>query len=127
MMGGFFFETALLPQGWTSRVRVTVEDGVILGVTLGATPEPDDIREAAVLPGVPNVHSHAFQRAMAGLAERRGPDHDSFWTWREVMYRFLGRLIVEAAVRGPVQIVELADRGEARLQHVGVGMAGGSR
>ena len=92
MMGGFFFETALLPQGWTSRVRVTVEDGVILGVTPGATPEPDDIREAAVLPGVPNVHSHAFQRAMAGLAERRGPDHDSFWTWREVMYRFLGRL-----------------------------------
>jgi formiminoglutamate deiminase len=42
------------------------------------------------VPGVPNVHSHAFQRALAGLVERRGPEEDSFWTWREVMYRFLG-------------------------------------
>ena len=69
MMGGFFFETALLPKGWTARVRVTVEDGVILAVTPDAAPEPADIREGAVLPGLPNVHSHAFQRAMAGLAE----------------------------------------------------------
>ena len=44
------------------------------------------------IPGLPNLHCHAFQRGMAGLAERRGPAHDSFWTWREVMYRFLGRL-----------------------------------
>lgn len=41
-----------------------------------------------VLPGMPNLHSHAFQRAMAGLAERRGPGEDSFWTWRETMYAF---------------------------------------
>ena len=38
---------------------------------------------------MPNLHCHAFQKGMAGLAERRGPAHDSFWTWREVMYRFL--------------------------------------
>ena len=44
------------------------------------------------VPGVANVHSHAFQRAMAGLVERRGPEDDSFWTWREVMYRFLARM-----------------------------------
>src|SRR5262249_9396292 len=44
------------------------------------------------LPGVPNLHCHAFQRGMAGLAERRGPADDSFWTWREVMYGFLGQL-----------------------------------
>jgi formimidoylglutamate deiminase len=41
-----------------------------------------------ILPGMPNLHSHAFQRAMAGLAERRGPGEDSFWTWRETMYAF---------------------------------------
>ncbi|MET0255404.1 MAG: formimidoylglutamate deiminase [Luteibacter sp.] len=41
-----------------------------------------------VVPGMPNLHSHAFQRAMAGLAERRGPGEDSFWTWRETMYAF---------------------------------------
>ncbi|MBE1162935.1 formimidoylglutamate deiminase [Dyella acidiphila] len=45
-----------------------------------------------VLPGMPNLHSHAFQRAMAGLAERRGPGDDSFWTWRETMYSFAARI-----------------------------------
>ena len=44
------------------------------------------------LPGMPNLHSHAFQRAMAGLAERRGPGDDSFWTWRETMYGFASRI-----------------------------------
>jgi formimidoylglutamate deiminase len=48
----------------------------------------DDLRARFVLPGMPNLHSHAFQRAMAGLAERKGPGDDSFWTWREAMYSF---------------------------------------
>ncbi|HEX5663463.1 MAG TPA: amidohydrolase family protein, partial [Xanthomonadaceae bacterium] len=42
-------------------------------------------------PGVANLHSHAFQRAMAGLAERQTHPEDSFWTWRETMYRFAAR------------------------------------
>ena len=48
------------------------------------------------LPGIPNAHSHAFQRAMAGLAERQTDRQDSFWTWREVMYRFAGRVTPES-------------------------------
>ena len=48
------------------------------------------------LPGVPNIHSHAFQRAMAGLAERQAHPEDSFWTWRELMYRFAGRVTPES-------------------------------
>ncbi len=48
--------------------------------------------EAGIVPGLPNLHSHAFQRAMAGLTERRGLEADSFWTWREQMYRFVERL-----------------------------------
>jgi formiminoglutamate deiminase len=56
-----------------------------------AASDAEHIAGAAVA-GVANAHCHAFQRAMAGLAERRGPDHDSFWTWREVMYRFLATL-----------------------------------
>jgi formimidoylglutamate deiminase len=48
------------------------------------------------LPGIPNIHSHAFQRAMAGLAERRSQREDSFWTWRELMYRFAGRVTPES-------------------------------
>ena len=48
--------------------------------------------QTPTLPGIPNIHSHAFQRAMAGLAERQTARRDSFWTWRERMYGFAGRL-----------------------------------
>ena len=48
------------------------------------------------MPGIPNIHSHAFQRAMAGLAERQSERQDSFWTWRELMYRFAGRITPES-------------------------------
>ncbi len=61
-------------------------------VAANASPRSDAPAEAIVVPGLCNVHSHAFQRAMAGLAERRGPTDDSFWTWREVMYRFVDQL-----------------------------------
>ena len=54
-----------------------------------------------VLPGMPNLHSHAFQRAMAGLAERQGPGEASFWSWRAVMYRFLERI-------GPDELAAIA-------------------
>jgi formimidoylglutamate deiminase len=52
----------------------------------------DAVHARFALPGMPNLHSHAFQRAMAGLAERRGPGDDSFWTWRETMYAFASRV-----------------------------------
>ena len=55
-------------------------------------PDDGDERHAIGLPGLPNLHSHAFQRAIAGLTERRGPTEDSFWTWRERMYRFVERM-----------------------------------
>jgi formimidoylglutamate deiminase len=48
-----------------------------------------------ILPAIANTHSHAFQRAMAGLTEYRGDGQDSFWTWRELMYRFAGRITPE--------------------------------
>jgi formiminoglutamate deiminase len=90
---GLWFSSALLPTGWADGVRLTVADGVITNVEAGVTPEPDDERHGAAVPGLPNVHSHTFQRAMAGLTERRGENTgDNFWTWREEMYRFLDRL-----------------------------------
>ena len=89
----FFFASALLPFGWCRNVRVEVHQGSIERVSIEAAADPRDQHEALVVPGLPNVHSHAFQRAMAGLAERLGPDGtDDFWSWREVMYRFLGQL-----------------------------------
>src|SRR3990170_3954790 len=92
IMARLFFDHAFLPFGWTGAVAVDVEDGTISAVTPGATPDGAERHSGYALPGMPNLHSHAFQRAMAGLAERRGPEGDSFWTWREVMYRFLDRL-----------------------------------
>ncbi|NNM73522.1 formimidoylglutamate deiminase [Enterovirga aerilata] len=94
-MSTFLIDHAFLPSGFARDVRVEVEGGLITSV------EPDRPTGAAerlrgiAVPGMPNLHSHAFQRGMAGLAERRGPANDTFWTWREVMYRFLGRLSPE--------------------------------
>jgi formiminoglutamate deiminase len=79
---------ALLPQGWRQHVRLGVDAGRIASVDTGVPATPGDERHACLLPGMPNLHSHAFQRGMAGLAEMRGPSTDSFWSWREAMYRF---------------------------------------
>ncbi|MEJ1161160.1 formimidoylglutamate deiminase [Prosthecomicrobium sp. N25] len=79
---------ALLPEGWAAEVRLTLADGRIVAVEASAGAAPGDERVACLLPGMPDLHSHAFQRAMAGLTERRGPGNDSFWSWRDLMYRF---------------------------------------
>jgi len=86
------FERALLPGGWAADVRISVVDGSISAVASGETPRPSDERHAIGLPGMANVHSHAFQRGMAGLAESRGATGDSFWSWRDAMYRFVDRI-----------------------------------
>ncbi len=83
---------AFLPSGWARDVAITIDDtGWITDV------RHDDFEQLPslgrfVVPGIPNAHSHAFQFAMAGLAERAGPAGDDFWSWRETMYRFAGRL-----------------------------------
>ena len=79
---------ALLPQGWASDVRIEVADGRVHSVSSGIPAQSGEEACALLLPAVPNLHSHAFQRAMAGLAEVRGPGDDSFWSWRTLMYRF---------------------------------------
>ena len=86
-----WFENALLPGGWSKNVRISIEHGLIHTLALGAA-QAEDERHAIAIPGLANVHSHSFQRGMAGLAEHRGPGDDDFWSWREVMYRFLDRL-----------------------------------
>ncbi len=85
-----FAETALLPDGWARDVQVETSGGRIVAVTVGA--EPGGQKRGCLLPAPVNLHSHAFQRAMAGMTERRGPTPDSFWTWRTLMYKFLDHL-----------------------------------
>lgn len=94
-MTTFFAETALLSEGWADNVLIEVDEhGLIVGLDPGkeTVPEASEILKGPVIPGMPNVHSHAFQRAMAGLAERASSKKDSFWSWRDTMYRFLEHL-----------------------------------
>jgi formiminoglutamate deiminase len=112
MSQALFASTALLPGGWHDNVRITVAAGRIARIEPGAAPAPGDERHAIVLPGLGNLHSHAFQRGMAGLAERRGTGDDSFWTWREVMYRFLERM-------GPDDLVAIAALAYAEMLETG--------
>lgn len=92
-MTEFHFESLLLPEGWASRVSVSVDRaGFIAAVAPDSDPAPGAIRLGTGLPGMANLHSHSFQRAMAGLTERRGPGEDSFWSWRQLMYGFNAHL-----------------------------------
>lgn len=95
-MPAFHAERALLPSGWARNVRFEIgASGLLEQVLPDAGSEGAERLHGPVLPGMPNLHSHAFQRAMAGLAEVAGNPNDSFWTWRELMYRLVGRLSPE--------------------------------
>ncbi|MET0709431.1 MAG: formimidoylglutamate deiminase [Tardiphaga sp.] len=87
-----FFSNTLLSGGWARDVVLTIENGVIVAVADNASSAGAEIISGVALPGLPNLHSHAFQRGMAGLTEIRGDTQDSFWTWRQLMYRFLDAL-----------------------------------
>ncbi|UXY11619.1 formimidoylglutamate deiminase [Kosakonia sp. ML.JS2a] len=96
-MAVYFAAKALLPQGWANNVRITVSaQGMIGALESDSQPGDDDIRlEGFLVPGMPNLHSHAFQRAMAGLTEVVGDPADSFWTWRDLMYRLVDKISPE--------------------------------
>ncbi|CAN7347398.1 formimidoylglutamate deiminase [Pararhizobium sp. LjRoot255] len=87
-MDSIHVKSALLPAGWQKDVRISYDGWRIVSVETGAAAQAGDERHDILVSGMPNLHSHAFQRGMAGLAETRGPGADSFWSWRNVMYRF---------------------------------------
>ena len=97
-MNIYRLQCAYLPHGWARDVLVTVSDRMITAIDTGtaATPQPAGIAierlDGIVVPGMPNAHSHAFQRAMAGNAEYRVSARDSFWTWRHAMYALANRV-----------------------------------
>ena len=107
--------TALLSDGWTDNVLMEVDGtGFIVDVAAGVSEPPADAERLSgvVIPGMPNVHSHAFQRAMAGFTEARGPSEDSFWTWRQRMYAFVERITPEQAQNIAAQLyVEMLQAG----------------
>lgn len=110
---------ALLPEGWRADVRLAIgANGRIESVSAEQAPAPDDRRLAdrLLLPAPGNLHSHAFQRAMAGLTETRSRENDDFWSWRQAMYRFTGALEPEQveAIAALVQ-VEMLEAGYAAV------------
>jgi len=115
-MMAYWFQRAWIDNGWQRDVRLTIEDGRISAVEAGIAAAPGDERHAAALPGLCNVHSHGFQRGMAGLSERRSRPDDNFWSWREIMYRFLDRLTPEDVAAITAQAyVEMLEGGFTRV------------
>ena len=91
----YLADAVLIGGEVVERVRIDIgPDGRIAALRPNAE-RADEHLPGLVLPGIANLHGHAFQRAMAGLAERAGPEGDNFWRWREVMYRFLSALTPE--------------------------------
>ena len=108
--------SALLPEGWASRVRLTLENGAISSVVSGVAAEAGDERHAVLVPAMGNLHSHAFQRAMSGLTELRGPADDSFWSWRTAMYRFALQMTPEQVEAVAAELyMEMLEAGFCRV------------
>src|SRR5690242_5759629 len=93
MQGRLAFEYILTSAGLVrDQVLVVAADGRIERIE----PNPGQPCDGFLaLPGMPNAHSHAFQRALAGYGEAAGGGHDSFWSWREAMYRLANRVTPE--------------------------------
>jgi formimidoylglutamate deiminase len=116
-MPAVFARDARLPAGWAKDVRIEIgHDGVITSVIAGARGDDAEHLAGPAIPAMANLHSHAFQRGMAGLGEAHTRQGDDFWSWREVMYRFLDRI-------GPAEVeaiatqlyVEMVEAGYARV------------
>ena len=102
-MSIYRLQAAYLPQGWARDVLVTVSAGTITAIETRTPGEAQTAQlqtasaeieslDGIIIPGMPNAHSHAFQRAMAGNAEFRLTARDSFWTWRQAMYALANRI-----------------------------------
>jgi len=87
-------EKILLADGWATDKTLTIVEGVITEISSGYIANAERIK-GTIIPGMVNCHSHAFQRAFAGFSEQGSEGQDSFWTWRNVMYKFLAQLTTE--------------------------------
>ena len=110
-----FAKQALTPTGWQQDITIEIDDtGLISTISKGGTQTAHSV--GVLLPAQANVHSHSFQRAMAGLAEQRGPDGNDFWSWRNVMYHFLEILTPEDIQHIAAQVqMEMLEAGYASI------------
>ncbi len=116
-MQTIFAKQALLTEGWSQSVRITHDHGHIAKVDIATDPKPGDARVDTLLPAPGNLHSHSFQRAMAGMTEYRAAARDSFWTWRALMYQFMDRIT-------PAQYQAIAAQVFMEMQEAGYASVG---
>jgi formimidoylglutamate deiminase len=110
-----YAENILLNDGWASKQTITIEQGVITAITAGKA-DGAEVAKGAVIPGMVNCHSHAFQRAFAGFSEQGSEGQDSFWTWRKIMYQFLAQLTeVDAKSIAKQLYIEMLKMGYTRV------------
>lgn len=107
----------LTPGGWSDSVRLRLESGRIAAMQTGVPAEPGDERHGVIVPALGNLHSHAFQRAMAGFAEVSADSADNFWSWREAMYRLAHRM-------NPEQLEAIATQAYVEMLESGFGRVG---
>jgi formimidoylglutamate deiminase len=109
-----FAERILLADGWAKEKTLTIEQGIIKAIESGEQTDAEKV--GTVIPGMVNCHSHAFQRAFAGFSEQGSEGQDSFWTWRKIMYKFLGQLTAENAQVIATQLyIEMLKMGYTRV------------
>ncbi|PCH95748.1 MAG: formimidoylglutamate deiminase [Gammaproteobacteria bacterium] len=114
-MTKYYATNILLSQGWATDKTLTIEQGIITAITDGKD-EAASLLTGAVIPGMVNCHSHAFQRAFAGFSEQGSEGQDSFWTWRKIMYKFLAQLSHEdAQVIAQQLYIEMLKMGYTRV------------
>jgi formimidoylglutamate deiminase len=116
----YYAENILLSDGWATDKTLTIERGIITAITSGRytsnNEEEITILPGAVIPGMVNCHSHAFQRAFAGFSEQGSDGQDSFWTWRKTMYKFLTLIDHnDAQVIATQLYIEMVKRGYTRV------------
>jgi formimidoylglutamate deiminase len=110
-----FVEKILLADGWATQQTLVIENGVISAIIPGFV-EGAERAQGVVIPGMVNCHSHAFQRAFAGFSEQGSEGKDSFWTWRNIMYKFLEQLSAEDAQVIATQLyIEMQKMGYTRV------------
>lgn len=96
-MSKLYAENILIGSQWQTDKTLSIDaKGLISSIEAGRDPQAR-LMNGPVIPGMVNCHSHAFQRAFAGYSEYRGKTEDSFWSWRDIMYRFVAKMTPEDA------------------------------
>lgn len=111
-----FARRAWIEDRWDHDLRITIQDGLIRSIATAQAPHPQDLCTDTLLPALSNLHSHSFQRAMAGMTEVRADRRDSFWTWRTLMYRFVRHITPEQYQAIAAQVfMEMQEAGYAAV------------